>query len=147
MKFILLGKEEQELKSFLKCEDGQAVVEFAIIAPILLLILCGIIDFGWIFSAQIATNNCAREGARFASTSASYSTVINDTTRKVNSSASDIIRQNLLTEVSYSTPYKPDSGDVTVKVTSEVKTLTIVADTIFGGSFIKLYSNVTMKVG
>ena len=145
--FKALEKEEQELKNFIKNEDGQAVVEFAIIVPILLLILCGIIDFGWIFSAQIATNNCAREGARFASTSASYTTVQNDTTQKVNSSASDIIRNNLLTEVVYSVPYKPDYGDVTVKVTSEVKTLTVVANTIFGGSTVKLTSSVTMKVG
>lgn len=135
------------MKSFLKNEDGQAVVEFAIIAPILLLILCGIIDFGWLFSAQIATNNCAREGARYASTSSSYSSVQYETEQKVQSYASEIIKDNLSASVTYSAPSYPRWGDVTVKVTSEVKTLTVVANTIFGGSKVNLYSSVTMKVG
>lgn len=34
-------------------EDGQAMVEFALILPIFLLILCGIIDFGWLFYNQL----------------------------------------------------------------------------------------------
>jgi len=32
----------------LKNEKGQAFVEFAIVLPLLLMILCGIIDYGWI---------------------------------------------------------------------------------------------------
>lgn len=136
-----------ELKKFLKDEDGQAVVEFAIVAPILLLILCGIIDFSWIFSAQLATNNCAREGARFAATCSTYTIVQYETSQKVQSVAADSIKTNLLTDVSYSSTAKPSSGSVTVNVTSEVKTLTIVANTIFGGSKLNLSSSVTMKVG
>jgi Flp pilus assembly protein TadG len=132
---------------FLKNEDGQAVVEFAIIAPILLLILCAIIDFGWIFSAQIATNNCAREGARFAATSAEYSEISTKTAEKVSSVASNIIKSNIQTEVLYTNTGNPGSGDVIVNVRSEVKTLTIVANTIFGGKTMNLSSSVTMKVG
>ena len=49
-----------------KKEDGQAMVEFALILPIFLLILCGIIDFGWLFYNQISLNNACREGARYA---------------------------------------------------------------------------------
>ncbi|OGO89260.1 MAG: hypothetical protein A2Y15_09870 [Clostridiales bacterium GWF2_36_10] len=135
------------MREFLKDEDGQAVVEFAIIAPILLLILCGIIDFGWIFSAQLATNNCAREGARYAATCSTYSTAQYETALKVQNVASENIQSNLNTNVSYSNMANPSLGDVTVIVTSEVKTLTIVADTIFGGGFFNLTSSVTMKVG
>lgn len=135
------------MKDFIKSEDGQAVVEFAIIAPILLLILCAIIDFGWIFSAQIATNNCAREGARFASTSTDYANASYNTSLKVKSVANDLIKQNLSTEVRFTNTQAPRNGDVTVNVTSEVKTLTIVANTVFGGSTMNLTSSVTMKVG
>ena len=53
-------------KLFRRGEDGQAMVEFALILPILLLILCGIIDFGWLFYNQLALNNICREGARYA---------------------------------------------------------------------------------
>ena len=36
-------------KSFLKREKGQSIVEFALVLPLILLIVCGIIDFGWLF--------------------------------------------------------------------------------------------------
>jgi len=45
---------------------GQALVEFSMVAPIFLLILFGIIDFGrYVYYVQIL-NNAAREGARYA---------------------------------------------------------------------------------
>ena len=47
-------------------EGGQSLVEFALVLPILLALLCGIIDFGWLYYNQITLNNAAREGARYA---------------------------------------------------------------------------------
>src|SRR5437899_12307070 len=45
---------------------GQALVEFAFVAPIFFLILFGIIDFGrYVYCVQIL-DNAAREGARYA---------------------------------------------------------------------------------
>ncbi|MEW5762999.1 MAG: TadE/TadG family type IV pilus assembly protein [Bacillota bacterium] len=46
-------------------EKGQAVLEFALIIPILLLFLFGVIEFGRVFSAQLTVNAAAREGARY----------------------------------------------------------------------------------
>ena len=43
---------------------GQALVEFALIAPILILLIMGIVEFGRIFSAQQTVTNASREGAR-----------------------------------------------------------------------------------
>src|SRR5688500_11769840 len=48
---------------------GQAMAEFALILPIALLILFGIIQFGFLFASQIGMVNALRETARFASTS------------------------------------------------------------------------------
>ena len=45
---------------------GQAVVELALILPILMLILMGIVEFGRIFMAHQTIANAAREGARTA---------------------------------------------------------------------------------
>lgn len=50
----------------LKNEKGQAMVEFALVLPILLLVFCGICEFGYIFSNQILVNNACREVARYA---------------------------------------------------------------------------------
>ena len=43
---------------------GAAAVEFALILPLLLLIIFGIIDFGRMLNAQTTTNQAAREAAR-----------------------------------------------------------------------------------
>lgn len=45
-------------------QKAQAIVEFAFVLPVLLLMLMGIIEFGRIFMAQQTITNAAREGAR-----------------------------------------------------------------------------------
>lgn len=50
----------------IKSQKGAAVVEFAVILPLLLLILFGIIEFGFIFYNQALLTNASREGARRA---------------------------------------------------------------------------------
>lgn len=46
--------------------SGQAIVEFAMIAPILLLMVFGLIDFARAWSAHHVIADAAREGARIA---------------------------------------------------------------------------------
>ena len=45
-------------------DRGAAAVEFALVLPILLLLVCGIIDFGRAYNAQITLTHAAREAAR-----------------------------------------------------------------------------------
>jgi Flp pilus assembly protein TadG len=47
-------------------ESGAAAVEFALILPILLLFVMGIIEFGFIFNRWITVTHAAREGVRVA---------------------------------------------------------------------------------
>jgi Flp pilus assembly protein TadG len=47
-------------------ERGAALVEFAVILPLFLLLLFGIMDAGWMFAQQIEMTNATREGARLA---------------------------------------------------------------------------------
>lgn len=47
---------------------GQALVEFAFVLPVLLLLMVAIIDFGLIFYTQITVTNAAWEGARAGAT-------------------------------------------------------------------------------
>lgn len=47
-------------------DSGASAVEFALVVPILLLLVFGIINFGIIFSQQLTLNNAVREGARRA---------------------------------------------------------------------------------
>jgi Flp pilus assembly protein TadG len=48
-----------------KSENGQAMVEFALVLPIILLFLAGIVAFGWIFGNQLMADNACREAARY----------------------------------------------------------------------------------
>ncbi|MGH3738570.1 MAG: TadE family protein [Micromonosporaceae bacterium] len=45
-------------------DRGAAAVEFALLLPILLIIVFGIIDFGRMLNAQVTLTEAAREGAR-----------------------------------------------------------------------------------
>ena len=45
-------------------ERGAVAVEFALIFPVLILLLVGIIEFGAMFNAQLLVQGAAREGAR-----------------------------------------------------------------------------------
>ena len=55
------------LRSFHHADDGQNLVEFALLLPILMYILMGIMQFGLIFAVYLTLNNAVREGARWAS--------------------------------------------------------------------------------
>ncbi len=48
-------------------QRGQALVELALILPVLLLLVFGIIEFGRIYASNLMISNAAREGARAAS--------------------------------------------------------------------------------
>lgn len=56
----------------IKNEKGQAVVEFAMILPLLLLLIMGIIQFGMMINAFLSIQNAAREGARAGCVGKSY---------------------------------------------------------------------------
>jgi Flp pilus assembly protein TadG len=47
-------------------ESGQALVEFALVLPLLLLLLFGMLDFGKAFNYWIDETHLANEGARWA---------------------------------------------------------------------------------
>lgn len=49
-----------------KCERGAELIEFALVFPTLLLVMLGIIDFGFLFQRYEVVTNAAREGARVA---------------------------------------------------------------------------------
>lgn len=45
---------------------GQSLVEFALVLPLLLILVFGVIDFGMGLRSYISLTNAVREGARFA---------------------------------------------------------------------------------
>lgn len=58
---MLMKKIKLKMKQKKK---GQAMVEFALLMPILILLIMGLLEFGLILNTYLAMNNAAREGAR-----------------------------------------------------------------------------------
>lgn len=67
-------------------ERGAAAVEFALVVPVLLSILFGMIDFGFAINRYTVLNNATREGVRAASLSATSTEV----TKVVNDALGDL---------------------------------------------------------
>jgi Flp pilus assembly protein TadG len=47
-----------------RADDGAVAVEFALVFPLLLLVVFGLVDFGRLYWAQLALTSAAREGVR-----------------------------------------------------------------------------------
>lgn len=118
-----------------KKESGQAIVEFAIVLPILLIILCAIFDFGWFFMNQYETNHAAYEGARYVATHLNADGIdeaaLKEKTTALIKANMKYNRDNIT--VDYSDLY--DDEFPTVTVTNPVKMLTFVGGAIFGETY------------
>ena len=129
-----------------KGENGQAVVELAITLPILLMILCGIIDFGWFFANQNVINHCSREGARYAVVNTIDNNSADDVADFIRSLAPSYLSDSLDIIVTYSNPAEPRLGDVTVEVNGAFSVLTPIAGVITKDQVVSLNSSCVMKV-
>lgn len=58
-----------------KKRKGQALVEFALVLPFLIILILGIMEFGWLTKNQLAVANATREGARAAALGKSISEI------------------------------------------------------------------------
>lgn len=94
------------IKKRVKSEEGQALVEFALVLPLLLLIICGMMDFGWLFYNQLNVDNTAREAARAICTECKNDS---KTTADILSDATTIVKSNIYNENTL-----PQTGGVTV---------------------------------
>lgn len=49
-----------------RSERGAALVEFAVVLPLFVVLVFGIMESGWLFAQQVELRNATREGARLA---------------------------------------------------------------------------------
>lgn len=123
-----------------KRESGQAIVEFALVLPILLVLLCGIIDFGWIYYNQITLNNAAREGARYAVIH--YDPYIDWKEAAESRMISGMVGVKSATAI----VSDPVEQQITATVTADAKLLTGFTSTILGRRSVQLHAQCTMRL-
>jgi Flp pilus assembly protein TadG len=54
------------LRARVRSNRGAELIEFAFVLPLLMVVVAGIIDFGFMFQRYLVVTNAAREGARMA---------------------------------------------------------------------------------
>jgi Flp pilus assembly protein TadG len=74
--------------------NGQTMVEFVLVLPILMLVLFAIIQFGMTFTHYVTLTDAVRAGARTAATSRLSPTRDGDIKTKVSSSSDGLIPTN-----------------------------------------------------
>ena len=107
-------KVPRGLSSRFRRERGQTMVEFAIIVPILLLVLLAILQFGIVFHNYITVTDAARAGARQAAVGRGMADPVGAATTRVRNSAVNLNQSKLGVNV---TGTWTQGSDVTVTVT------------------------------
>lgn len=63
-----MGITKRSRRAWRRGERGQALAEFALIAPVLLLLIFGLIDTARLYQSWVTIQHAAREGARYGVT-------------------------------------------------------------------------------
>jgi Flp pilus assembly protein TadG len=134
------------IKLLSKNEKGQAAVELALTLPILLLVVCGIIDFGWMMGNKMLLTYCSREGARYGAVAALQPNSVSLITQRVINSAPTYLQSGMTVNVTFSNPADIASGDVTVNVSYNVDALTPITGIFTNGQTVKETSMCVMKI-
>lgn len=128
-------------------QEGQALVEFALVLPFLLMIVLGIIQFGILFHNYLTLTDAVRAGARQAAVSRTDADPEGRAETRVRQSASKLDQGSLVVAVD---PWDPvtasrswaQGGDVTVIATYPFS-VNILGITVFAGD---LESRTTERV-
>jgi Flp pilus assembly protein TadG len=95
-------------------QQGQTMVEFALVLPIICLLLFGVIQFGILYKDYVTVTDAARAGARKAAVSRLESNPEGATEAKVRAAAADLDQAKLTVSV-VASPAWEHGADVTVE--------------------------------
>ncbi len=126
---------------------GAALVEFAIIAPMLFMLLFGIIDFGLMFGQKLDVVQGSREGARLASVNYQATPESSGSTQTSEIVAETCSRMALASDSTVTITFAngTDVGDtVSFEVRKPAQAVTGMFDQILDG--VVLSSNVTIRL-
>lgn len=125
-------------------ERGANLVEFALLAPLLILLLFGTIEFAWIFATNLDVKHGAREGARITAVNTPDTGNVGLTSEIC--SRMKMVGSDTATTITWASDGAPAVGEgVTVTVSTPLSTLTGIMDWAFG-AVTSLDSTVEMRI-
>jgi Flp pilus assembly protein TadG len=104
------------LRNF-RSQRGQALVEFAIVIPLLLMVMLGIYQFGVVYNNWVTLTDAARAGARQAAVSRGLADPSGTTIARVKASATDLDQSKLGVTVTPANGSWTQGADTTVQAT------------------------------
>jgi Flp pilus assembly protein TadG len=113
-------------------EEGQALVEFAIVLPVLCLLLFGIMQFGLLFYNYIDLTSATRDGARRVAVARASNLTVDDVKSTIASSTTVVRDDDTTVDVSPG-PDWTAGEDVHVKVKYPYK-LNVMGVVVWSGS-------------
>ena len=125
----------------LKNQKGQALVEFAIILPILMLLVMGIFQFGMMLNSYLTIENASREGARAGIIGSSDAEIQN----LIISTSPSLEPENLTVTITPSETNRKSGDTLTVKVTYNYKLTVPIISSLFN-NVIVLNGQTSMRV-
>lgn len=111
---------------WIRNKRGQALVELALVLPVFLLFLGGVVETSRVFFTYLTVNHAAREGARLGAVGHDANGII----ARVKDSAGVLIEENIQIEISPLNPTR--ASQLTVKVSYPVQIYMPVISQIFG---------------
>lgn len=121
---------------------GQSLVETAIILPIVLLLIMGIIDFGLLFNNYILISNASREGARKAALGGTDSEVV----QIIENMTTTLDLSKMTINISPSFGSRGHGTEVKVSIAYDSKLITPLIDNFFPGGVATLKNTSIMRV-
>ncbi len=126
-----------------KSQKGQSLIELALVLPVLLLILLGIVDFGKAYVTLVALNDAASEGATYASIDPTATTEIaNRAAGSAGGGLAEFDPANVT--VAYANPAA--GQPITVTVTYEYQVLTPVISMLLPDGKLVLAAHATQPI-
>jgi len=125
---------------YIKNNRGQALVEFALVLPVLLLLIVGSMEFGLVINQYMVLAEAAREGARSAAVGNNNATVVT----VVKTAASHIDTSQVTVTIS-PTDTRIRGNGVTVTVAKPVQAITQLMSPFLPAGFM-VQGTATMRV-
>lgn len=104
------------MKWLKKREEGQALVEFVLVLPILLILLLGIVEFGQIYFSYILVQSASRDGARYGSVGATDAEIYQVVSDKTGS----LSQENLIVTITPGPGSRARGGQLSVAIDYDI---------------------------